>query len=55
MALCKCPESCGAGQHYPACLPGYIPLPHLSPKIRWIRNNPWFEAEVLLSLLRRGA
>lgn len=29
-------------------LPAFLPLPHPSPRnIRWFRNNPWFEAEVL--------
>jgi len=35
-------------QDWQACLPTYFPLPHPSPRnIRWFRNNPWFEAEVL--------
>jgi uracil-DNA glycosylase len=35
-------------QDWQACLPNYFPLPHPSPRnIRWFRNNPWFEAEVL--------
>ncbi|REJ78329.1 MAG: uracil-DNA glycosylase family protein [Acidobacteria bacterium] len=29
-------------------LPGYLPLPHPSPRNNiWMRKNPWFEAEVL--------
>jgi uracil-DNA glycosylase len=29
-------------------LPDYFPLPHPSPRNRlWLRNNPWFELEVL--------
>lgn len=29
-------------------LPDYLPLPHPSPRNRlWLRNNPWFEREVL--------
>ena len=29
-------------------LPDYFPLPHPSPRNRlWLRNNPWFETEVL--------
>lgn len=29
-------------------LPGFFPLPHPSPRnLRWFKNNPWFEAEVL--------
>ena len=32
-------------------LPAYFPLPHPSPRnIRWFRNNPWFETEVLPAL-----
>lgn len=28
--------------------PGLIPMPHPSPRNnRWLRNNPWFEAEVV--------
>jgi uracil-DNA glycosylase len=35
-------------QDWQTCLPDYFPLPHPSPRnIRWFRNNPWFEAEVL--------
>jgi len=35
-------------QDWQSCLPAYFPLPHPSPRnIRWFRNNPWFEAEVL--------
>ena len=35
-------------EHY---LPDYFPLPHPSPRnIRWFRNNPWFEEEVLPAL-----
>lgn len=34
--------------------PHTIPLPHPSPRnIRWLRNNPWFEAEVLPALRQR--
>lgn len=37
-------------------LPGYLPLPHPSPRnIRWFRNNPWFETEVIPLLRKRVA
>jgi uracil-DNA glycosylase len=43
-------------QHYTSYLPDYFPLPHPSPRnIRWFRNNPWFEAEVLPALQARLA
>ena len=33
---------------YREYLPEFIPLPHPSPRnIRWFKNNPWFEEEVL--------
>jgi len=32
-------------------VPGYIPLPHPSFRnLRWLKQNPWFEAEVLPAL-----
>lgn len=35
-------------RNYARYLPGFLPLPHPSPRnIRWVRNHPWFEAEVL--------
>jgi uracil-DNA glycosylase len=38
-------------EHY---LPEFFPLPHPSPRnIRWFRNHPWFEAEVLPVLQAR--
>jgi len=34
--------------------PKYIPLPHPSPRNnRWLKNNPWFETEVLPELRKR--
>ncbi|MEN7343548.1 MAG: uracil-DNA glycosylase family protein, partial [Pseudomonadota bacterium] len=34
--------------------PAVMPLPHPSPRNnRWLRNNPWFEAEVIPSLQER--
>lgn len=39
-----------------AYLPGRIVLPHPSPRNgRWLRNNPWFEAEVLPAVRARVA
>jgi uracil-DNA glycosylase len=38
-------------RHYRDYLPDYFPLPHPSPRnIRWFRNHPWFEAEVIPAL-----
>lgn len=35
-------------RHFNDYLPEYFPLPHPSPRNRlWLRNNPWFEEEVL--------
>lgn len=35
-------------------LPEFFPLPHPSPRNRlWLRNNPWFEAEVIPELKKR--
>jgi uracil-DNA glycosylase len=35
-------------------LPEFFPLPHPSPRNRlWMKNNPWFEREVLPQLCRR--
>jgi len=37
-------------------LPEFFPLPHPSPRNRlWLRNNPWFEAEVVPELRKRVA
>lgn len=34
--------------HWQQCLPGYLPLPHPSPRnTLWLRKNPWFEADVV--------
>lgn len=34
-------------------LPAYFPLPHPSPRNRlWLRNNPWFERDVVPALRR---
>jgi len=34
--------------------PDYVPLPHPSPRNRrWLKQNPWFEAEVLPMLRER--
>ena len=34
--------------------PAVVPLPHPSPRNnRWLRNNPWFEAELVPQLQRR--
>jgi uracil-DNA glycosylase len=41
-------------QDWQASLPNYFPLPHPSPRnIRWFRNHPWFEAEILPALQAR--
>ncbi|MGB5261419.1 MAG: uracil-DNA glycosylase family protein [Gammaproteobacteria bacterium] len=43
-------------QDYRAFLPHYFPLPHPSPRnIRWFRNHPWFESEVVPALRERVA
>jgi uracil-DNA glycosylase len=39
---------------YARYLPRYLPLPHPSPRNRlWLRNNPWFESDVLPELRTR--
>jgi len=41
-------------RQYRQYLPEFSPLPHPSPRnIRWFRNHPWFEAEVLPALQAR--
>ena len=35
-------------------LPGYLPLPHPSPRNNiWLRKNPWFQEEVVKELQAR--
>ena len=35
-------------QAYEEYLPHFWPIPHPSPlNLRWLRRNPWFEAEVV--------
>ena len=37
-------------------LPKFLPLPHPSPRnMRWFKNHPWFDAEVVPELQRRVA
>lgn len=49
----KVTEAVMAWQQY---WPTRIPLPHPSPRNnRWIRQNPWFEAELLPALRKRVA
>lgn len=46
-------ETVAAWQEY---APGFLPLPHPSPRNRlWLKRNPWFEAEVLPMLRQRTA
>lgn len=43
-------------QNWQNYLPEYFPLPHPSPRNnRWLRNNPWFEGEVLPAFRKRIA
>lgn len=43
-------------QRWEEYLPDVIPLPHPSPRNgRWLRRNPWFEAEVVPALRSRVA
>ncbi len=38
-------------QHWQDHAPAYFPLPHPSPRnLRWFRDHPWFEAEVIPAL-----
>lgn len=44
----------GTVRAYRDYLPEYFPLPHPSPRNRlWMRQNPWFEREVVPALRRR--
>lgn len=41
-------------RHWREGWPQYLPLPHPSPRNnRWLRRNPWFEAEVIPVLQQR--
>lgn len=41
---------------FSAYLPGYLPLPHPSPRNNiWLKKNPWFEKELLPVLRTRVA
>ncbi len=43
-------------KHWQSYWPAYLPLPHPSPRNqRWLRQNPWFEYEVLPLLRQRVA
>ena len=43
-------------QSFREYLPEYFPLPHPSPRNQlWLKQNPWFEAEVLPALRERVA
>jgi len=43
-------------KNWQAYWPDYLPLPHPSPRNqRWLKQNPWFEREVLLLLKQRVA
>ena len=43
-------------RHWQKQPPGFFPLPHPSPRnLRWFRNHPWFEDEVLPAFRRRLA
>ena len=38
-------------RHWQDHAPGRFPLPHPSPRnLRWFRDHPWFEAEVIPAL-----
>ncbi len=55
------PESRGlsvtdAVRNWRSHMPGVLPLPHPSPRNnRWLKTNPWFEADVLPALRERVA
>ena len=41
-------------RHWQDHAPGRFPLPHPSPRnLRWFRDHPWFEAEVIPALRER--
>ena len=41
-------------QHWQDHAPQWFPLPHPSPRnLRWFRNHPWFETEVIPALRER--
>jgi len=41
-------------QDWRHCAPGFLPLPHPSPRnTLWLRRNPWFEAEVVPAVRQR--
>lgn len=43
-------------RHWQMYLPDYLPLPHPSPRnTRWLKQNPWFDAEVVPALRARVA
>ena len=43
-------------RHYRDFLPVFLPLPHPAWRsVIWMRNNPWFEADLLPELRRRVA
>ena len=44
-------ETVQAWQEY---APGYLPMPHPSPRNKlWLKKNPWFERDVVLQLRKR--
>ena len=44
-------ETVQAWQEY---APGYLPMPHPSPRNKlWLKKNPWFEGDVVLQLRKR--
>ncbi len=43
-------------RNYKTYGPGYIPLPHPSPRNRiWLKRNPWFENEIVPDLQKQVA
>jgi len=44
----------GTVENWRAFWPEILPLPHPSPRnVRWFKQNPWFESDVLPALRRR--